>query len=291
MIGVSQLAVSSAARKREGLVCSLAAATVALLCSCKQMPPAPAPEHVTPFSAGRPGGPYPGGWYALGFSKYRKETQYALVDDCGTTIVEAHANSSSSGLVEKVDIDPRKYQWLVWRWKVPEHFPVIDNTKREGDDAPVRIDISFDGDFKNLPLEDRLWKAQVKVFTGMDLPYATLEYTWGNGAPAETVIINTWTARIRMLMVESGAERAGQWVTEKRNVYEDYRRAFGEEPGRITTVGIITDTDATKQKTEGYYGDIAFFASDPANAQGVEPPPVPSAGNHPEGTKCPVAEK
>ena len=292
MIGAPHLIASST--RKQGFVWLVAVLAGALLSSCKQMPPAPLPEHVAPFSAGRPGGAYPGGWHALGFSKFRKETHYALVDDCGTTVVEAHADGSSSGLIEMVDIDPRKYPWLIWRWKVPNALPVVDNSKREGDDAPARIDISFDGDFKNLTLEDRLWKAQVKAFTGMDLPYATLEYVWGDGAPPETIIINTWTPRIRMLMVESGAERVGQWVTEKRNVYEDFRRVFGEEPGRITTIGIITDTDATKQQAEGYYGDIAFLASEPANGASVEPSLVgattPSPGNQGEGLECPARE-
>lgn len=268
---------------------------IALLSSCKQMPPAPAPEQVAPFSAARPGGTYPGGWHALGFSKFRKETHYSLVDDCGTTVVEARADGSSSGLIELVDIDPRKYPWLTWRWKVPQRLPGVDNTTREGDDAPARIDVSFDGDSKNLTFGDRLWAAQVKTWTGMALPYATLEYVWGDGAPPETTIINTWTARIRMVMVESGPEHVGQWVTEKRNVYEDYRRVFGEEPGRITTIGIITDTDATSQKTEGYYGDIAFLAAEPANGEGAEPPSAqgttPSTGNHRAGVECPATER
>jgi DUF3047 family protein len=288
--GVRHLIASYSTRKQRGVAWSLVTLTLALLGSCKQMPPAPPPEQVAPFSAGHPGGAFPGGWHPLGFSKFRKETQYALVDDCGTTVVDARADGSSSGLVEMVNIDPRKQPWLIWRWKVPEPLPVVDNTKREGDDAPARLDVSFDGDFKNLPLGDRLWAAQVKAFTGMDLPYATLEYVWGDGAPPETIIINTWTARIRMLIVESGAQRAGEWVTEKRNLYEDYRRVFGEEPGKITTIGIITDTDATKQKAEGYYGDIAFSAAEPANAENIEPSSArgttPSTGNHQKGPEC-----
>jgi len=268
--------------------------TLASVSGCKQMPPAPAPEQVAPFSAGRPGGAYPGGWYALGFSKFRKETHYALVDDCGTTVVEARANSSSSGLIEKVHIDPHKYPWLTWRWKVPEPLPVVDNTKREGDDAPARVDVSFDGDFKNLSFGDRLWAAQVKALTGMDLPYATLEYVWGDGAEPETIIINTWTARIRMLMVQSGSQRLGEWVAEKRNVLEDYRRAFGEEPGMIMTIGIITDTDATSQTARAYYGDIAFSQDEPARGDNLEaslsPGGTPPGPKNRDGAQCPAKE-
>ena len=274
-------AVRSPAKMRRGAVVLLAG-----LLGCAQLPPAPPalPTRVAPFSAAQPGGAYPGGWYALGFTKFRKETRYTLVDDCGTTVVRAHSEGSSSGLVEMVEIDPRKDRWVTWRWKVSEFVAGIDNTRRETDDAPARVDISFDGDSKNLTLQDRLWAAQVKALSGIDLPYATIEYVWGEGAPAETVIPNSWTPRIRMIMVERGANRVGQWVGEKRNIYEDYRCAFGEDPGKITTIGIITDTDATGGKAEAYYGDIAFWPQEPIGEPGAElglTAPTQSKGEQP----------
>lgn len=236
---------------------------------CAQAPPKGAGK-VTAFSAASPGGAYPGAWREVTFSKFRKPTKYALIDDCGTVVVEAKADGSSSGLAEPLDIDPQKYPWLTWRWKVPALIPGIDNTKRATDDAPVRIEVSFDGDFKKIPMDDKVFFNLVKAGTGFDMPYATLEYVWGDGAAPETVIVNTWTSRIRMLMLEVGSERAGQWVTETRNVAEDYRRAYGEEPGKITAVGIATDTDATGEKTTGYYGDIAFLSAKPAEAGGAQ---------------------
>jgi hypothetical protein len=264
-----------------------------LLSSCAQTPPAPpaAPATVRPFSDAKPGGAYPAGWRTLAFSKFRKETRYTLVDECGNTVVQARADGSSSGLVELVDIDPSKYPWLTWRWKVVQSIPGVDNTRRETDDAPARIDISFDGDAKKLTIADRLWAAQVKALAGIDLPYATLEYVWGGGAPKETAIENTWTSRIRMILVESGRERVGEWVTETRNVYEDYQRVFGETPGRITAVGIITDTDATDTKAEAYYGDIALLPAKPASGEGGEVASTSEAagsgGKRPQGLDCP----
>jgi hypothetical protein len=261
-----------------------------LLSSCAQAPPAP-PAQLTPFSAARAGGAYPGGWHVLGFSKFRKETHYSLVDICGITVVEARAEGSSSGLVVLVDIDPSKYPWLTWRWKVAQLVPGADNTRRETEDAPARIEVSFDGDPKKLTIGDRLWATQVKAWTGVDLPYATLEYVWGAGAPKDTVIVNTWTGRIRMLLVESGPERVGEWVTETRNVYEDYQRVFGEPPGRITAVGIISDTDATGAKAEAYYGDIALLPAKPANGERGKVAPTPGAGASPQMLDCPSQGK
>jgi len=61
-----------------------------------------------------------------------------------------------------------------------------------------------------------------------------------------------------MLVAESGREKVGIWQEVTRNVYEDYKRVFGEEPGAITAIGIMTDTDNTGANVHAYYGDIVF---------------------------------
>jgi hypothetical protein len=49
------------------------------------------------------------------------------------------------------------------------------------------------------------------------------------------------------------------WGSEERNIYEDYKQAFGEEPPLMNGVVIMTHTDNTKeQATAYYYGDIQF---------------------------------
>ena len=47
-------------------------------------------------------------------------------------------------------------------------------------------------------------------------------------------------------------------MAEERNVYEDYRRAFGKEPPRVSGVAIMTDTDNTQERAAAYYGDLTF---------------------------------
>lgn len=59
-----------------------------------------------------------------------------------------------------------------------------------------------------------------------------------------------------MIVVESGSEKLNQWVTEERNVFEDYQKAFGQEPLPISGVAIMTDTDNAGELAIAYYGDI-----------------------------------
>jgi hypothetical protein len=75
------------------------------------------------------------------------------------------------------------------------------------------------------------------------------------------VIENPHTHRVEMVVAVSGAAEVGKWVTLTRNVVEDFHRAFGEEPGLLTDVGILTDTDNTGGSVEAWYGDIRFLAA------------------------------
>jgi len=234
----------------------------ALLAGCASIPDHPSTVVVLPyvknFSANPPGDEMPAGWQSWTLSRYKKPTQYKLVTADGKTVVKASASSSASGLLHPLDLDPAEYPLLQWRWKVDELIAKADNTRKNTEDAPVRLVISFAGDMDKLDFGDRMFFDQMKAITGQELPYATLMYIWENRAPKGTVIPNLHTSRIKMLVAESGRSKIGTWWEESRNVFEDFKRAFGEPPGRIISIGIMTDTDNTGENAHAYYGDIVF---------------------------------
>jgi hypothetical protein len=234
----------------------------ALLAGCATPPENPPEQIVLPyvrnFSANPAGNDLPRGWQPWGVNRFKRPTEYRLVDDAGRTVVRARASSSASGLVHPLDLDPAAYPLLQWRWKVDELIAKADNTQKHTEDSPVRVVVSFAGDMDALDFSDRMFFDQIKAFTGQQLPYATLMYIWENRLPRGTVIPNRHTSRIQMIVAESGREKLGAWREESRNVYEDFERAFGEKPGRIIAIGIMTDTDNTGENTHAYYGDIAF---------------------------------
>jgi hypothetical protein len=234
-----------------------------MLAGCTTLPderggPTVALSQVSSFSGNLPGDHVPEGWRAWRLSKFKKPTQYRLVDDAGRVVVKAIAQASASGLVHPLKVDPRLHPWLSWQWKVDELIPAADNTRKHAEDSPLRVVVSFAGDIGSLPVGERVFFDNVRLLTGQQLPYATLMYIWENRAPRDTVIPNLHTSRIKMIVAESGRKRLGTWQEVTRNVVEDFRRAFGEEPGPITAVGIMTDTDNTGENAHAYYGDIAF---------------------------------
>ena len=85
-----------------------------------------------------------------------------------------------------------------------------------------------------------------------------MNYIWETKTPAGTIVENAYTNFAQMIVVESGPKKVGMWVEEERNIYEDYKKAFGEEPPMINGVAIMSDTDNTKERATGYYGDMEF---------------------------------
>ncbi len=239
-----------------------AIAALALLSGCAMIEGAPervvVMTSVTRFSSGEPGETLPPGWRAWTVGKYKKATEYSLVKEDGRTVVQASANASASGLSQDVRVDTKDFPLLRWRWKVPELIAGADNTRRNSEDSPVRMIVTFQGDTSKWSFEDRLFASQMKMLTGYEMPYATLMYIWENRAPVSTIITNQHTTRVKMIVAESGNDRLGEWREEVRNVYEDYKHAFGEEPSMTRSVGIMTDTDNTGEKVHAYYGDISF---------------------------------
>jgi hypothetical protein len=90
------------------------------------------------------------------------------------------------------------------------------------------------------------------------MPYATLMYVWCNRREPGTVIRNPRTERIRKLVVESGPRRLNRWLEYERDIRADYERAFGEKPGALVGIAIMTDSDNTRSRAQAWYGPVRF---------------------------------
>jgi hypothetical protein len=234
------------------------ACALAFVAGCAALPDDLTLPYVSNFSDSAPGEELPQGWQRWTLSKFKKPTQYQLVALDGTTVVKASAHASASGLKHPLRVDARTYPLLSWRWKVTDLIAKADNTRKQAEDSPVRVVVTFEGDLEKLTLTDRIFFDNVRLLTGQQMPYATLMYIWENRASSDAVIPNPHTSRVKMIVAESGRDKLGDWQDVTRNVYEDYKRAFGEEPGTITSIGIMTDTDNTGANVHAYYGDIVF---------------------------------
>lgn len=216
---------------------------------------------VTPFSSAKPGTALPPGWEVMRLGP-KTPTEYKFVDEPGQSVVlNAKADAAASGLIYPVKFDIKAAPAIQFRWKISKLIADADNSIGSKEDSPVRIVLGFDGDKSKLTFGEKTSSLLARTATGRDLPYAQLVYVWANKAAVGTVIPNPHTKRVQMIVAASGATQVGQWVTITRNVVEDFKKAFGEEPGLMTDVGVLTDTDNTGDSVEAWYGDVRFTAS------------------------------
>lgn len=213
---------------------------------------------VAAFSNMSPGGTIRG-WEPLSFDDSPR-SQYALAQEEGTTVVRAHANRSASGLVRRVQVDPNRFPVLTWRWKVEGVLPRGDVRRKSGDDYPARIYVLFDKDPSELGFADRVKYGALKALGYDDIPVRAISYIWANQAAERQIVPNPYTDWVQMIPVESGNANAGTWQVETRNVVQDYRAAFGEEPPAIRGIAIMTDADNTGGSATAYYGDMRMRA-------------------------------
>ncbi len=213
------------------------------------------------FSVASPGGELPDGWEPYLVLPHKLATRYRLVENAGAVVLEADADGSASSVARRIRIDPQRHPIIEWRWRVPALIDGADPRVATREDAPARILVAFHGDAQKLDMFERSTLRMAKAISGRALPYATLVYIWAEKVAAETVVRNLHTGRVRMIVVESGAARLGRWVAVRRNLLEDYQRAFGEAPGDIVGIGVMTDTDNTRSRARAYYGDITLYAA------------------------------
>jgi len=210
------------------------------------------------FSAATVGKGLPDGWKPLAFKKIEKHTTYTLVKDDNNVVIKAVAEASASGLTREIKINPKEYPIVQWRWKVTNVLKKGDVHRKEGDDYPARIYITFEYDSSKLSFFEKAKYEAIRLLYGEYPPLAAINYIWESKAPVGTMVPNPFTDRVMMFVVESGSMKVNQWTDEERNVYEDYKRAFGEEPPMISGIAIMTDTDNTGESATAYYGDILF---------------------------------
>ncbi|MEP6887753.1 MAG: DUF3047 domain-containing protein [Nitrospirales bacterium] len=210
------------------------------------------------FSAAAPGTEFPENWKPLTFPKIKRHTIYTLVRDGQEVVVKAVSDASSSGLTREITIDPKEYPIVQWRWRVAHVLKKSDVTRKDGDDYPARLYITFAYDSSRVGFLEKAKYETARLLYGQYPPLGALNYIWDSKASKGTIVPNPYTDRAMMIVLESGSVDVNRWVVEERNIYADYEKAFGEEPPLISGVAIMTDTDNTGEAATAYYGDIVF---------------------------------
>ena len=188
----------------------------------------------------------------------KKTVEFVPVRQDGRSALAATAVSAASVMRHNVRIEPDQLASLRFSWKVPQLIADADLATREADDSPVRVILAFDGDRSRFTPRDAMLSELMRAVTGEEMPYATLMYVWCNKRAPGTVIRSPRTDRIRKFVLESGPGRLNQWLDYERDIRADYVKAFGEEPGALVGIALMTDSDNTRSTARAWYGPLNF---------------------------------
>jgi hypothetical protein len=198
-------------------------------------------------------------WKEVFFPKIHRHTRYMARIDGKETYLQIESNISASLLIYRKDFNPYEHPHVSWRWKIDHVLSREDLTSKAGDDAPVRIYIAFAYDQESAGIMQRLQYNAARLLYGEYPPDSSLTYVWASHEYENTVIVSPYTSRSRIIILEHGDKRAGAWVEEVVDIPADYRRVFGKDPPARASIGIMSDTDNTKDSVKAYVTALRVF--------------------------------
>jgi hypothetical protein len=166
----------------------------------------------------------------------KRQTQYRIIRIDDNHVLQARSVAAASALVYEYRYDLKEHPILTWKWKVENIIKTGNVRKREGNDCAARVYVVFEAWL--LPLT------------------RVVSYIWANKLPKGEYIPSPHYARAMLVAIQSGDENVGKWITERRNVYEDFKILFGREPPHVRGIAIMTDTENTGESATAYYDDI-----------------------------------
>jgi hypothetical protein len=189
------------------------------------------------FSEGKATGGIPEGWT---LEKKTGDPEIKVEKSGDNTYVLFRSNNSSFGLKKELDFALKDYPFLNWKWKVT-HLPEKgDFLKKETDDQAAQVYVAFPRFPAALKTEavGYLWESNPK----------------NKGKEGESP---AWS-KSKVIVLQAGPEKMNQWIQEKRNVYEDYKRLFKKEPPKIGGISIYINSQHTQGKAESSFSHIYF---------------------------------
>lgn len=179
------------------------------------------------------------GWSEKAFSG---RTDYRIARLDGRDALHATCADGASGLFYEQPIDLDATPILEWSWRVPDRGDSpADETSRAGDDFAARVYVVKDGGLLR-------WRTRA------------INYVWTRSLPEGSHWPNPFLEQAHMVALRSGGSNG--WVTERRDIRQDFLTFHGEEPGSIDAIAIMTDCDNVGAEAKAWYGTIRLLPAD-----------------------------
>jgi len=205
---------------------------VALVISAAPALPAQSPIHVT-FRTDEVG-KFPSGWESINGNGAAKVYSVKTEGEYTFLHADAHAIAVQIGLEHTWAL--KDLPVLQWQWRAVLFPDGTNEREKNRNDSVLAIYVAFG----HLPFIN------------------TIKYIWSDTIPIGTTFTSPTASNTKIFVIRSGRTQINTWVTEKRDVFSDYRQLFGEKEKDPIATGIVilTDSDNTGTHAMGDYSYI-----------------------------------
>ena len=180
----------------------------------------------------------PDGWKGQSWGSPKYDFRIQTQD--GRKVLHLKSEGDSSAIAKEVKVDVKTWPILQWSWQAVKLPRGGDARKSATDDEAAQIYVLF-------PRFPSAVRSRI------------ISYIWDTAAPAGSVFKSEKTGLVTYIVVRSGPADLGKWLTESRNVLEDYRKIYGETPAEdVGGISILIDSNDTRSSAESYFSEILF---------------------------------
>jgi hypothetical protein len=198
-------------------------------------------------------------WRPVTFPKIKEHSEYTIEYQGRESVLRAESRASASAIVYRNLFNVYDYPGLRWKWKAMSVYEKGNARTKEGDDYPLRVYVLFEYDPDRAGFYDAIKYGLAKLFYGEYPPHSALSYIWANREDESGTITSTYASNAKMIVLQKGRKNLGRWIVEERNILDDYRTAFDADPPAMATLGIMNDSDNTKEASVSYVGFIEVY--------------------------------
>jgi hypothetical protein len=166
---------------------------------------------------------------------------FMIEEDGGKKVL--HMKSKNEGSTVSKDmkgkINLKDTPILEWRWKAVELPKNGNSCVKATDDQAAQVYVAW-------PRFPEAVRSRI------------IGYVWDTSAPVGTICKSEKTGTVTYVIMRSGSAELGKWHTERRNVREDFKKIYGEEPDNPGAVSVAIDSNDTQSSAESFMGAIFF---------------------------------
>ena len=209
-------------------------------------------------------------WEEMTFPKIPRHSIYTIEPDTsgpgtsapgsiGNGVLRAQSDGSASGMIWKGEFNVYKFPRLSWKWKVSNTYEKGNATTKSGDDYPIRLYVMFKYVPSDPAVKPSLKYLLARLFYGKTPPYTSLNYIWANRDHDQRFLVNPYSDKAMMVVLQAGKDKVGQWVQEDIDIVRDYKEAFGTTPPAIAGLAIMNDSDGTGESSVSWMDDVELY--------------------------------